>query len=76
MEYEKWFCVIDASDRILSKVDEAKEKSKVTIDIDKECSMSGNEPYSDTFVELSDGNMVTINELLPAGLEATPRNKF
>ena len=80
VKYAQWLCIINASDRILSKVDETKEKAKamtkVTIDVDKESSTLGNELSSDTFVESSDGNMVTVNEVLPAGLKATPKNRF
>ena len=88
VEYGKWLCVLNATNRILSRVDEVREKENENIDVDKETSASVNQLSSDlecdsnevnvqnTFVEASDGRMVTVNEILPAGLKATPSSRF
>ena len=88
VEYGKWLCVLNATNRILSRVDEAREKANETIDVDKDISASGNQLSSDhesesnevivqnTLVEASDGRMVAVDGILPAGLKATPSSRF
>ena len=64
-------------------MDKAREKANETIDVDKDISASGNQLSSDhevivqnILVEASDGRMVAVDGILPAGLKATPSSRF